>query len=240
MKIQIASDLHLDYNVSHGGLREMPLEVVARTLVMAGDLSEEACLERGLRDLHELYEHVIYVPGNHDFYGSSFRETRETLARAQRDYESIHVLDNQRKKIGDRWFVGSTLWFRDDPENYKYASNLSDFHVIRDFVPAVYEENAKAIEFLARSIQCNDIVVTHHMPHPRCVTPFFRGNVLNRFFLCDVSDIIENNKPKLWVTAHTHSYLDFRVGATRIICNPFGYLNVGEVNNYNRKMVITV
>lgn len=66
-------------------------------------------------------------------------------------------------------------------------------------------------------------MVTHHLPHPRSIHPKYRGSGLNRFFLHDVSPIVENAGAALWVHGHTHSSFDYMAGETRVVCNPFGY-----------------
>jgi hypothetical protein len=37
--------------------------------------------------------------------------------------------------------------------------------------------------------------------------------------------------PALWVCGHTHHVSDVRVGRTRIVCNPYGYLRVPNERN---------
>jgi len=240
MDIQIASDLHLDYNTHHSNLVGIPIDVGADTLVMAGDLCEQPRLLDYLDEICRMYTTVIYVAGNHDFYGSSFPETLLTLQEAQHKFPELHVLDNQRKEINGRWFTGSTLWFRPDPLNDRYRSQLSDFHVIQNFEPRVYEENGKALNFLRNYVRPEDIVVTHHMPHPKCVAPVFKRSSLNRFFLCDARDIINDATPDLWICGHTHSQMDFRSGRTRILCNAFGYHSHKEDAYYNPSLVLEV
>jgi Icc-related predicted phosphoesterase len=70
-------------------------------------------------------------------------------------------------------------------------------------------------------------VVTHHLPHPRSIDPYFAGSPLNRFFLHDVSNTVECGEAALWVHGHTHASCDYRVGKTRVVCNPFGYATDG-------------
>ena len=65
-------------------------------------------------------------------------------------------------------------------------------------------------------------------------------NPLNRFFLCDVDDLIERAGPPLWVHGHTHCSMDTQVGRTRIVCNPLGYSGWGENADFDGKLVISV
>jgi Icc-related predicted phosphoesterase len=137
-------------------------------------------------------------------------------------------------------FAGTSLWFRDDPGNLAHEEMLNDFLLIRGFKPWVYEENARALNFLDAQAPLADVVVTHHLPSKRSVAPCFEGDSLNRFFLCDVDDLIERAGPALWVHGHTHCSVGTNVGRTRIVCNPLGYSGWEENSNFDRKLVVQV
>src|SRR5262249_10274772 len=69
------------------------------------------------------------------------------------------------------------------------------------------------------------VVVTHHGPHPNSINARYLSDVLNPAFGSDLAALIESGRPKLWIHGHVHSSFDYRVGATRILCNPRGYGN---------------
>jgi len=75
---------------------------------------------------------------------------------------------------------------------------------------------------LARSFDGRTVVVSHHVPHPKSISPQFESHPLNPAFVSDLSQIIENRKPNIWIHGHTHCSCDYFVGQTRIICNPHG------------------
>lgn len=83
-------------------------------------------------------------------------------------------------------------------------------------------------------------MVTHHLPSKQSIKPCFEGDPLNRFFLCDVDDLIERGGPALWVHGHTHSSIDARVGGTRIVCNPLGYPNWYVNSDFDEKLIVEV
>ena len=117
---------------------------------------------------------------------------------------------------------------------------LNDFWLIRDFRRWVYRENARALGFLELKARHADVVVTHHLPSERSVASYFEGDPLNRFFLCEVDDLIRRAAPALWVHGHTHASIDTQVGSTRIVCNPLGYLVWGPNRNFDEKLVVQV
>ena len=66
-------------------------------------------------------------------------------------------------------------------------------------------------------------MVTHHAPHWDSVHPRFRSDLVTGAYVSDLSALIEAYQPVLWVHGHTHNSSDYRLGATRIICNPHSY-----------------
>ena len=224
MKLKLISDIHCEFHTDRGVSWINALDnTQTDVLVIAGDLGTTFYLQSAIRIFCERFSHVIYVSGNHDHYYSSFNEVRALLHEIK--YDNFHYLDNSTININGQRFVGTTLWFRDDTTNVIYSSGMSDFHVIKDIQTHVYSENAKAIKFLSNNIKANDIVITHHLPSYKSIDTRFRDSNLNRFFVCDMTDVILNSKPAYWLHGHTHQVCDYMLGNTRILCNPFGYMH---------------
>jgi hypothetical protein len=64
------------------------------------------------------------------------------------------------------------------------------------------------------------VVVTHHAPHADSLPPGFD---LAHCYASDLSRLIHDRQPNLWVHGHLHNRVDYRLGATRIVCNPRGH-----------------
>jgi Icc-related predicted phosphoesterase len=83
-----------------------------------------------------------------------------------------------------------------------------------------------------------DVVVTHHLPSERLISPKFRANDLNRFYVCPMDFTLERKNPKAWVFGHTHDSAKMKIGKTSMICNPYGYYDQ-EVNpKFNPSLTI--
>ncbi|MFT5432642.1 MAG: putative phosphodiesterase [Myxococcota bacterium] len=229
MRIQLESDVHTEFHRDKGKSWVASLDPTGvDVLIVAGDLTTSPHLDFVLRGLCARFPDVIYVTGNHEYYGADRDGVHRIIFALQAELGNLHWLEDRAVTIGGQRFVGSTLWFRDDPDglNAVYDKFLSDFKVIRGLRDWVYAVNERTCAFLDEQVLDTDVVITHHMPHPDGVAPIFRTGKfapLNRFFLCDMTPLIERAQPKLWCFGHTHNAVDSHVGKTRLLCNPMGY-----------------
>jgi len=225
MNIQILSDLHLEFHPDQGNWFFSSLDATnVDVIVVAGDVCTSRLLRPAIESLCTRYAEVVYVVGNHEYYHSSPPSVHDDLRSLRDALPNFHWLQNRVVEIAEVRFAGTTLWFRDQPTNPFYEHGLNDFELIRGFKPWVYEENEQALAFLQAEASRADVVVTHHLPSKRSVAPWFEGDPLNRFFVCDVDALIQRAQPTLWIHGHTHASIDARVGKTRILCNPHGYM----------------
>jgi hypothetical protein len=100
MKLNILSDLHLGQ-----GLLEPPRND-ADVVVLAGDIARPA---QAVAWALGIGKPVLYVPGNHEFYGSSVAGTKASLKQLCAG-SLVHILDDDEAVIGGVRFLGSTLW----------------------------------------------------------------------------------------------------------------------------------
>jgi predicted phosphohydrolase len=133
MKIQIVSDIHL-------GLVPCALpNVDADLLILAGDIHRPV---EALRWARELPIPIIYVPGNHEYYGSSLPATDRLLRELVQD-SNVTLLDCAEKRIGDLRVLGATLWtdfllYGEGPEREKAMDEAKRFS--RDFSRITVDE----------------------------------------------------------------------------------------------------
>lgn len=246
MKALIASDLHYEFHRDGGRTLTQHLGD-ADILICAGDLSNAAGIWDALLLLLAKYKHVIFVPGNHEFYGSNIGAVRQKLAKllarlakSEDNLGQLHVLDNGVVEIEGRRFVGSTLWVRWQPGIELKHGALNDFNMIGRAWERLYEENRLAIAFLEETVQEGDIVITHHLPSQKSVHPKYEGSPINCFFVCDIEELIKQRNPKVWIHGHTHESCDYVVNTTQVICNPFGYAGLEENVLFNPAFIIDI
>ena len=184
---------------------------------------------------------ILYVPGNHEFYGRDVQETLSDLQRAGRRF-GVDVLHGRGVVIGGVRFLGATLWTdfalhgTDAPALDRAMSDvkrgISDFSIIRyggrrPFPPeharAMHLEQAGWIgERLADEFPGPTIVISHHLPHPRSIHRKYWGSSLNPSFASDLSHLM-GPAVAAWIHGHTHESCDYVEQGTRVLCNPRGY-----------------
>lgn len=242
MRILPVSDLHLEfYKFFPPPIFEKLKYDDIDVLVLAGDIF---MARNSLQHIHlfaQKFKHVVYVAGNHEYYNAEFESIQRHLHAI--GSENVHYLENESVEIEGRRFCGSTLWYSDFPDNYLYECELNDFYKIKhdrmkwNRFAYNYGKNSKA--WLRNNVREGDIVVTHMLPSEACVEARYRGENTNRFYFNNCEDIIDANKPKLWIHGHSHTSLDMQIYDTRIIRNPCGY--PGEFNpQFNPHLVIEV
>ena len=229
MKLQIMSDLHLEMHADRGAefIRNSDPTGVD-VLVLAGDITmarHYEDLENVFRLLVRKYRHILYVPGNHEYYKSSPKQVGRNLARLAKDIPEVVIPENGAVVIGGQRFVGGTMWFRPDPLGELTKRFMNDFSLIEDFEPWVYDQNIAFEKALATQLEAGDVVLTHHLPTPESIAPKFARSALNAFFLCDMTSYLRDLQPKLWIHGHTHNGCDYVIDDTRVVANPLGYPN---------------
>lgn len=184
----------------------------------------------------------VYVAGNHEFYRGSIVGGLEQGRQAAQGFANVHFLENGAVAIGGVRFLGATLWTDCCVEGHQQMAmmhardRMNDYKAIslqknpwRRFVPeAAARLHQQSREFLAAALADKSsptVVVTHthHLPHPQSIPERFAGDLLNAAYASDLSELIEAGRPTLWIHGHTHDSCDYRIGSTRIVCNPRGY-----------------
>jgi predicted phosphohydrolase len=126
MKLNILSDLHLGF-----GAMDRPVND-ADVVVLAGDIARpREAVAWALR----FDKPVLYVPGNHEFYGSSIDGALDELQRLCTGTQ-VQVLDQRETVLGGVRFLGATLWtdfelFDDPPQ--RAAAKAEAQRLMRDF-----------------------------------------------------------------------------------------------------------
>ena len=242
MKIQILSDLHLEF-MGPDRAQEFICSLVedVDVLVIAGDITTTSCSHL-LKDFCDLWPKVVYVTGNHFYYGSSFKEAHEKIEKICSERDNFYWLNNSSCEIDGQRFVGGTLWFEENEDslNKQIQMYMNDFHTIKDLSSTVFKDHDQCVKAIKDMARDDTVVVTHHLPHENSVAPRWKMNILNCFFQTDLSKLINLCQPKLWIHGHTHDSCDYVIGKTRIVCNPYGYARQAINPAFKKDLIIEV
>ncbi|HEY0915445.1 MAG TPA: metallophosphoesterase [Solimonas sp.] len=244
MRLHILSDLHLSV---------CPMErpqAEADVVILAGDISRPT---EAVEWAAGFGKPVIYVPGNHEFYGGSIDGTlaqlRESCAR-----HGVRLLDREACGIGGVRFLGATLWtdFRLFPDAAQQELALQGaMRFMRDFARIRLNEETEELlspessaalhaayrDWLHQRLdEPHDgptVVITHHAPSTRSIAARFAGSPINAGFVSDLEALMGGDRVRLWIHGHTHDSFDYEVNGTRVVCNPRGYAKADT--NENRR-----
>lgn len=161
MKLQIVSDLHLEFNKSVS-IKNAGADV----LCLAGDIclaqhlyrhpinslginnaehGDSAANYRKFFDqVSKEFDHVLYIMGNHEHYNGLWNETANRLREALEPWSNITLMDDIWLNFGDVRIVGTTLWSdfnKGDPLTMmNIKAMMNDYHIVKIKNNGVYHK----------------------------------------------------------------------------------------------------
>jgi predicted phosphodiesterase len=239
MKIRLLSDLHTEFRLPYktADFAEYRGEDV---LVLAGDIASG---NANVMDVIKFFKaqgfpNIVYVPGNHEYYGGNFTEFNEKMQDKCDRCANVYYLNPGQVEIDGVLFVGGTLWtnFADSPISQWHAKrSINDFRVIKNFdVSVAYDTYYQHVDFIKTAYETRNnrkvVVVTHFLPARECIAPRWQGpDLLNDYFANNLGEYISGMSDTTWLFGHTHDATSIELGTTRVIANPHGYY--GAVND---------
>lgn len=264
LTLRYMSDLHLVSNLEdRQKYQSIPImeNEDQQILILAGDLAENGKQLSFLLEVSQRFHAILYVFGNHEFYGGSFVMAVDKL-RAElvsHNCTNVYILDQDEVRINNVVFLGATLWTDFDNENIvnmlSAKHDMSDYAYIRTGTKQQYwirkltpqdvlDKHKSDVEWLKMrfsywhnldsSIQM--VVITHHSPSWLSVSPKFIGDKLNGCFVSHLDDLVDGYNIKYWFHGHLHSKSDYMMYDTNVLCNPAGYIRVNNKGQVTREL----
>lgn len=241
IRIQVASDLHIEYiktlerDHSDTAFDRLVAPTDAPILALVGDIGWPVLgrFERFIQTMTERYEHVLLVPGNHEYYDLSngrkeplraMADTALALRQLDDKHANLHVLDDDSVLIDGVRFLGSTLWSRiPDALAPMCAKQINDYRMIyctaRGERLTVEDTNAfhrASVLWLedqlarARAEGEPVVVLTHHAPSLRSIHKTHALSPVNCAFATNLEHLMV--PPVMaWFHGHTHTACDYVV-----------------------------
>jgi hypothetical protein len=148
-------------------------------------------------------------------FGPSRRqEVMDTALRESNDFHNIRLLDT----------------FYQEKRRFEPADALRLHMEARSFLEGELGSHFDGIT----------IVMTHHAPSLKSVPSELAADPLTAAYASDLEELIKRTQPDLWVHGHIHMSSDYRIGTTRVVCNPRGYHAFGLNPEFDIELVIEI
>lgn len=107
-----------------------------------------------------------------------------------------------------------------------------------DLLKRHFDSRAYIQSQLEKQFDGTTVVLTHHAPSPRSLSPQFAGHITNAAFASDLREMIRAGRPHFWIHGHIHHFSDYLEAATRVLCNPRGYHREADISGFRPGFVI--
>jgi predicted phosphodiesterase len=240
MKIQVISDIHLEF---HDSIPEILLDetfVKAPYLFLLGDIAipkkHTTKWMKFMMHMASKYTKVFYLIGNHESYGYSIEKTASFIKDQLKLLDNVFYLEaGVTYELEDYTVVGCTLWtdidlgtalLMNDINNIKTndykrlpVEKLKEWHQHdKTWLETILSSDKEKISKI--------IVATHHMPSMKLIHPRFQSPSDMKYargFASPLDHLVKH--ANIWLFGHTHAYTDMMLENTRCYCNPMGYPN---------------
>lgn len=252
MKIQYASDLHLEFTDNRYELEDTKLEPKAEILLLAGDIMPLNMLNHltsFIDYISESFKTVYWIPGNHEYYGFDVDKFDIPLFKEVRS--NVFLINNHVIEIEDVNIICSTMWTHISPANeLVIPGRLNDFHKITNngkrLTVADYNKMHETdLNFIKVAIEQNkgkkNVIMTHHVPSFINYPEHYKGDALNQAFAVELHDFIEGSDANYWIYGHHHSNIPaFKIGNTTLLTNQMGYVRGNENETFRLDAVLEI
>jgi hypothetical protein len=238
LRIQIASDLHIEF---YGSLENVPNDLIvprAPVLALLGDvgLAFTPLLQEFLLLQADRFETVLFLAGNHEFYNvrgaqNSVAEQRVWLTQVCDARDNLHFLEESSMLLNGVRILATTLWSYIPPAVATQAEgSMNDYHLsyvreggddadgtLRPMTAAdTTQWHAHNVQWLTGELAAAKdkseavLVLTHHTPSLRGTSnPRYDGNELSHCFSSDLSPLLlQAPVVQAWACGHTHWNFD--------------------------------
>ena len=251
LKLQYASDLHIEFPANKEYLKQHPLQPVGEVLVLAGDIVPFTVMDKHkdfFSYVSDHFETTYWLPGNHEYYHFDITEKSGMLHEKIRS--NVFLVNNTSVVHEKTRLIFSTLWSKISPgHQWQIEKSLNDFHLIKhkgfrfsaEQYNQLHKESLALIQNELKTVKDDEkvAVFTHHCPTFLNYPEQYKGDVLNEAFAVELYDLIEASGIACWVYGHHHSNTpEFSIGNTKLFTNQLGYVQRNEHGLFETNKVI--
>jgi predicted phosphohydrolase len=251
MKLQYASDLHLEFPENKRFLKRNPLQPGGDILLLAGDIVPFAVMDEHsdfFNYISDNFKTTYWIPGNHEYYYSDISDREGSFIEKIRD--NLFLVNNVSVIQENVKLIFSTLWTSISPGNqFEISLRLSDFYAIKynnkgltpDHYNLLHEQCRSFLnEELSKVGPEKKVIATHHVPTFMNYPEKYIGDSLNEAFAVEMYDVLIPDAD-FWIFGHHHSNIsDFVIGSTKLTTNQLGYVKYYECPDFNTTKTINI
>lgn len=233
MKIQVISDLHLEF-LSPSQVQQLTKKIGTRgdVLVLAGDIGNGMAshYRNFLEKMSVQFEKVFVVAGNHEYYGNDIDTTNDKIRSICGKMENVSFLCSSWEDYGGVRWIGTTLWSHVEEDTQCFTN---DIRYIQNMPIQTYNQRHKeGVAFLTSALEdAGDkpcVVITHYLPSMALIHERYKttdDEPFNQWFASSLDPLIGSHTHHLplWIYGHTHDPSRKRMFQTDMVCNPLGY-----------------
>jgi DNA repair exonuclease SbcCD nuclease subunit len=257
MKIQYASDLHLEFPQNRKYLEMKPIEPVAPYLLLAGDIDVlrhgRVSHPKEFKYYADNWEQVFIIPGNHEYYSIGGKASDISNA-TQIDYQvadNIRYLNNTKIELEGVELYFTTLW--------SFLQNSMIEHYIADFSSSRFQKGKYTShhhnDFFIKSIKWLDEELSKPKIKPRMVISHFvpsqatdgypslndeHGRLMKGYFIAQIDKYLEKWPIDYWLYGHNHWNKEVEAFGIQFLSNQLGYTFQDEHADFDHAKMIEI
>jgi predicted phosphodiesterase len=251
MKIRVMSDLHLEFS-------DFIPEKIEGTdaVILAGDIGS------GLNGIAWASKHfgdvpIIYVPGNHEYYGWDMTVWQTEAYKTARA-KGIVLGNCSSTLIGNVRIFAAPLWTdfalygedRIESCGKEVARCLYDYSAIKLDGKTLTWQDTRAICLrtqawlraeAAKARQNGEkvVIATHHAPSLQSALPKYKNDPVTAGFASALDDLAADYAD-YWIHGHMHNNAWYKIGNCTVVANPRGYRPPHENPRFDKGLFIEV
>lgn len=235
---QFISDIHLEFYPPDSPHKWPVIPRLSPILILAGDVGRvnQSHYRMFLQGLCKGFEHVLLVPGNHEYYQAA--KPTHTLSEIDQLLEklniaNLHVLQKNTIVINGIRFAGATMW-TDPPDDSTHTIeySINDYHLIKmtkgddsdvtnrnwkkmnvNYSKNIHRDHISFLKEVIRTSVEPLVIITHHCPTKTHIHPKYQSeDLLNFAYYTDIPSKHPSllAKPLIgWICGHSHHCMNY-------------------------------
>lgn len=232
--LKLLSDLHINVNGEKQFSYLWEKDHFPHDLFICGDLGSEVKQNVDfITRCSSKWNRIIYLPGNHEYYGGDIPHIDNEYRQAFRD-TNIHYCNESWWSFPEYDLYAGTLWSNPNPvQELVILDEINDFRYIKlkgqiincnDFRDrnANFLRNYAITKAIYRNTKVPLIVASHFLPNVRSIHPAFANDPTNSYYCNALEDDFFKDITH-WMHGHTHKSMQYKIYDCVVSCNPYGY-----------------